>query len=101
MASFKNQTLKGVSQNHSIDLLKKYQAVTKVDVIKTLETYFLKLFDPETSVGVIVTAPGKFDEIADSLKQKGFEVEKRTIEVKEDEDGDESGSESESEDESK
>jgi Zn-dependent M16 (insulinase) family peptidase len=103
LSSFENQALRGVSQNHNTDLLKKFQAVTKADVIKCLETYFLKLFDPNASVGVVVTAPGKWDEIADSLKQKGFEVEKRVIEVKNDEDGDESEGESSSgsEDESK
>jgi len=71
--------------------------VTKADVIRTLKTYHLKLFDPTASVGVIVTAPGKWDEIADNLKQKGFDVEKRVIDVKDDEEED-SGSESGSDD---
>jgi len=48
---------------------------------------------------VSVTAPGKAQEISKGLKDAGFVVERRTLEV-DHEDGDESGSESES-DESK
>lgn len=88
-----NQALKGVSQNYNIDLLEKYQAVTKNDVINCLKTHFLRLFDPKTSVAIVVTAPGKVDEIAEALGKKGFEVEKKAIDVEE-------GTEGESEDDS-
>ena len=58
-------------------------------MIKCLKTLFLRLFDPQTSVAVVVTAPGKSDEIAKALGEKGFEVERREIKV---EDGNESES---------
>jgi hypothetical protein len=64
-----------------------------------LQQYFLPLFDPSTSVVVSVTSPGKAQEISKGLKDAGFIVERRTLEV-DHEEGGESGSESES-DESK
>ena len=97
--SFTNQALKGVSQNHNTDLLEKYQEVSKEDVLRVLQQYFLPVFDASTSVVVSVTAPGKAHEISKGLKDAGFVVERRTLEV-DNEDENESGSESES-DESK
>jgi hypothetical protein len=91
--SFTNQALKGVSQNHNTDLLEKYQQVSKDDVLRVLQQYFLPLFDASTSVVVSVTAPGKAHEISKGLKDAGFVVERRTLEVDQDE-GSESGSES-------
>jgi len=93
LSSFSNQALKGVSQNYTIDQLEKYQAVTKEDVLECLQTHFLRLFDPRTSVAIVVTAPGKTEEIADALGKKGFQVDKKTIEVEEGNEGEESGSE--------
>lgn len=97
--SFTNQALKGVSQRFNVDLLEKYQSVSKQDVLDSLKRYFLPLFDPKTSVAISVTAPGKADEVSKGLKDAGFEVERRTLEVEpdeggesEDEDSDESGS---------
>jgi Zn-dependent M16 (insulinase) family peptidase len=97
--SFINQGLKGVSQNYNIDLLERYQAVTKEDVLAVLKKYFVPLFDPRSSVAVVVTAPAKVDGIAEALAADGFQVEKRTLELGDDEmDGSEyeSGSESDS-----
>ena len=93
--SFTNQALKGLSQNHHTDLLEKYQEVSKDDVLRVLQQYFLPLFDASTSVVVSVTAPGKAEEISEGLKDAGFVVERRTLEVEQ-----EDGSKSES-DESK
>ncbi|TCD61425.1 hypothetical protein EIP91_008439 [Steccherinum ochraceum] len=101
LLSFTNQAFKGVSQNFNVELLEKFQAVTKEDVIASLKKYFLPLFDPATSVAVVVTGPAKTEEISQGLKQAGFSVENRTLEVDPDEgsefDGSESGSESGSE----
>lgn len=80
-----NQGLKGLSSNHNIELLEKYQAVKKEDVIGCLKKYLVKLFQPDSSIALAVTAPGKIDEIAGELGKKGFKVEKRTIEVQDDE----------------
>ncbi|KAI0304973.1 Metalloenzyme, LuxS/M16 peptidase-like protein [Russula brevipes] len=91
---FTNQALKGVSQNHNIDLLEKFQGVRKDDVLRVLRQYFLPLFDASTSIVVSVTSPGKAPEISKGLKNAGFVVERRTLEVDHE---DESGSESESE----
>ena len=92
-----NQGLKGLPPNHNIELLEKYQAVKKEDVMRCLKDHVLKLFQPESSVALVVTAPGKSDEISEALGEKGFKVEKRTIEVQdgEGESEDESGSDSE------
>ena len=96
LSSFINQGLKGLSSNYNIELLEKYQAVKKEDVMLCLRKYVLKLFEPCSSIALVVTAPGKLDEISEKLGQKGFEVEKRAIEVQDDGDS-EDGSTSDSE----
>ncbi|KDQ63640.1 hypothetical protein JAAARDRAFT_29668 [Jaapia argillacea MUCL 33604] len=101
LVSFTNQALKGVPQDYNTQLLEKFQAVTKADVLASLRKHFPPLFDSASSVAVVVTAPGKADEIGDDLTKVGFEVEKRTLEIDPDElmeDGEESGSESGSDD---
>lgn len=96
LTSFLNQGLKGLSPNHNVELLGKYQAVKKEDVMRCLKEYILKLFQPDSSIALVVTAPGKSDEIVEKLGEKGFKVERRTIEVR-DEEGDSDGSSSDSE----
>lgn len=81
MNSFTNQALKDVSQNYNVELLSQYQKVTKEDVLGSLKKYFLPLFDPASSVSVVVTAPGKITEITEGLTKVGYEVEQQTIDV--------------------
>jgi transcriptional/translational regulatory protein YebC/TACO1 len=85
--------------------LEKYQAVTKEDVLTSLEKYILPIFNSSSSTVVVVTAPSKVSQVADGLKEYGFDVEKRTLEVEPDDhgssasgsaSGSESGSESQS-----
>lgn len=95
LVSFINQTLKGVPQNHSIEMLEKYQRVTKEDVLAALKKYCVPLFDPASSVAVVVTAPGKADQVAEELGKSGFEVERKTLQAEADEEGEEDGSEEE------
>jgi len=45
------------------------------------KSIFLPLFDSSSSVAVVVTAPGKAEEIGDGLKAIGFDVEQRVLEV--------------------
>ena len=84
--SFSNQALKNVPRTHQIDLLEKYQVVTKDDVLSALKTYFLPLFDPSSSIAVVVTGPTKADEIGVGLKAIGFEVTQRVMELESSED---------------
>lgn len=79
--SFTNQALRGVPQRHQVDLLEKYQVVTKEDVLAIFRRYFLPLFDSSSSVAIVVTAPAKVDEIAEGLAETGFVIEKRTLEI--------------------
>jgi hypothetical protein len=79
MTSFGNQVLRGVSQNYTSDLLKKYQAVTVQDVIKALRIHFLPLFDPERSIAAVVTGPAKAIDVTHGLESVGFDVEQREI----------------------
>ncbi|KAG6820112.1 hypothetical protein H0H93_005259 [Arthromyces matolae] len=81
IVSFSNQALKGVSQTHQIDLLEKYQAVSKEDILAALQKHFLPLFEASSSVAVTVTAPGKAHEIGEGLQKVGFDVEQRVLEV--------------------
>ncbi|KAF7306997.1 hypothetical protein MIND_00492500 [Mycena indigotica] len=95
--SFINQALRGVGQNHQVDLLEKYQDVTTADVLAIFRKYFLALFDASSSVAMVVTSPGKVESIVEGLTETGFTVEKRTLVVDpSDMEVDESGSESES-----
>ena len=97
LTSFVNQGLKGLSSNHNVELLEKYQAVKKEDVMRCLKDHILRLFQPESSVALVVTAPGKSDEISEKLGEKGFKVEKRTIEVQDGEGESDDGPGSDSE----
>lgn len=81
MVSFTNQAMKGVSRTHQIDLLEKYQIITKEDVLAALQKHFLPLFDPASSVAVVVTAPAKSEEIGEWLKASGFEVTQKAIDI--------------------
>ncbi|KIL70742.1 hypothetical protein M378DRAFT_6664 [Amanita muscaria Koide BX008] len=99
MVSFSNQALKNISQNHQIDLLEKYQEIRKEEVLDAMRKYLLPLFDSSKSTVVVVTAPGKSEEIGKGLTQAGFDVTQRQLEIdpSELEDADwtsESGSES-------
>jgi Zn-dependent M16 (insulinase) family peptidase len=85
MVSFTNQALKGVSRTHQIDLLDKYQVITKADVVEALQKHFLPLFKPTTSVAVVVTAPAKAKDIGDGLSAIGFNVTQKVMEVDPDE----------------
>jgi uroporphyrinogen-III synthase len=40
-----------------------------------MEQYFIPLFNPETSVAMVVCGPGQRDEIVKGLEEEGFEVE--------------------------
>ena len=93
LMSFTNQALKGVSQNHNVELLEKFQEISKADVLAVLQKYFLPLFDSSSSVAVVVTAPGKADQVSEDLGKIGFEVERKTLQVETDEDGEFSESE--------
>ncbi|KAF9460806.1 Metalloenzyme, LuxS/M16 peptidase-like protein [Collybia nuda] len=81
MVSFTNQALKGVSKTHQIDLLKRYQAVSKQDVLAALSKHFLPLFDPSSSIAIVVAAPSKAEQLGEGFKSVGFEVEQRKLEV--------------------
>ncbi|PFH54559.1 hypothetical protein AMATHDRAFT_123 [Amanita thiersii Skay4041] len=101
MVSFTNQALKNISQSYQVDLLEKYQAVTKEEVLDALRKHILPLFDPATSVAVVVTSPSKTASIGEGLTNAGFEVTERQLEVDpnelEDSDWTGSGSDSDSE----
>ncbi|KZT05962.1 uncharacterized protein LAESUDRAFT_701454 [Laetiporus sulphureus 93-53] len=95
LSSFLNQAFKGVHQNHNVNLLEKFQAVTKDDVLSVLRVHFLPLFHSSSSVAVVVTAPSKAADIGEELTKLGFEVKQRTLQADPEEDNKaESGSES-------
>lgn len=77
--------------------MEKFQAVTKEDVIASLQKYFLPLFDSASSVAVVVTGPSRTQDISEGLTTAGFAVEHRTLEVEPDEEGSDDGSEGGSE----
>ena len=74
MNSFVNQALRGVSSTHHIDLLEKYRAIRKEDVLAAFKKHISPLFDPASSVAVVVTAPGNARSIVERLTSLGFDV---------------------------
>ncbi|KAF9822062.1 hypothetical protein IEO21_00056 [Rhodonia placenta] len=100
-SSFLNQAFKGLPQNYNVELLEKFRAVTKDEVLHALKTRFLPLFHPSSSIAVVVTAPSKASEISEGLTAIGFDVSQMTLEADADEDGEsDDGSESDSDESS-
>ncbi|KZV65225.1 hypothetical protein PENSPDRAFT_587192 [Peniophora sp. CONT] len=81
MAAFTNMAIRGVPARHSVEMLEKYRTVTCEDVRKVIKTYFVPLFDPESSVVVSVNSSGKADEIAEGLAKEGYTVERQKLDV--------------------
>ncbi len=67
------------------------QKVTVDEVRRMLKSYILPIFDPKTSVAVVVSSPAKAGEISSDFDKAGFKVEERTIEQDEDTDEDMDG----------
>lgn len=53
--------------------------MTIQDVVSSLRTHFLPLFDPECSVAAVVAGPSKVNDVTHGLESIGFEVEQRQI----------------------
>ena len=68
------------------------QAVTLDSVRKVINTYFLPLFSPSTSIGAVSVSSGKADEVHKGFEELGFTVERKELPVLGDGDN-ESGSE--------
>ncbi|KAH8556354.1 Metalloenzyme, LuxS/M16 peptidase-like protein [Umbelopsis sp. PMI_123] len=72
--SFTNQILKQVKASYNRDLLAQVQSTTKDDLHRVLNKYLVALFEPEKSNVVVVSTPGKVNDIADGFKSIGFNV---------------------------
>jgi hypothetical protein len=70
--SFMNQALKGVPQDHYRHLLGACQRVTADDILSVMQKYLLPIFHSDTSVAVVVSAPGKVDEISEVGLNLGY-----------------------------
>ncbi|KAG2182380.1 hypothetical protein INT43_007310, partial [Umbelopsis isabellina] len=72
--SFTNQILKKVKATYNRDLLKQVQETTKADLHRVLNKYLVALFEPKQSNVVVVSSPGKVNEIAEGFKSLGFDM---------------------------
>ncbi|KAJ2964301.1 hypothetical protein NQZ79_g838 [Umbelopsis isabellina] len=72
--SFTNQILKKVKATYNRDLLKQVQETTKADLYRVLNKYLVALFEPKKSNVVVVSSPGKVNEIAEGFKSLGFDM---------------------------
>ncbi|CAE6520523.1 unnamed protein product [Rhizoctonia solani] len=81
LESFVNQVFKKVPQDHGRELLDRIQAVDLEGVRRALETRVLPLFNPETSIAVVASSASKASDIAEGLKNSGFDVELRTLDL--------------------
>src|SRR5260221_9277418 len=79
LATFANQALKGVSSTHQIDMLGKYQRIKKEDIIAAFRKYFMPVFDPASSVAVVVTDTGEVESIVGGLTSLGFDVTQKEL----------------------
>ncbi|KAL8292284.1 hypothetical protein RQP46_001750 [Phenoliferia psychrophenolica] len=99
-ASFTNQVLRGLPQSHGRIALAKTKDITVADVQRVIKKWVQPLFDPATSIASVATGKAKMDATATSFEELGFEVERKTFETEDEEEGSEgseSGSESGSE----
>ncbi|KAH8114466.1 Metalloenzyme, LuxS/M16 peptidase-like protein [Phellopilus nigrolimitatus] len=78
VTSFVDLCLRGLNESSS-HTLKKFQAVTKDEILTALKKYCLPLFSPDTSIAVVLTSQGRFDSTASDLRSLGFDVEKKTF----------------------
>jgi len=83
--AFVNETLRGTELSYGREMLETLQPVTVEQIRETIKTYILPLFDAKTSAAFVVSAPGKADEIKGALEDVGFVVERRTLEIPDDE----------------
>ncbi|EGF99466.1 zinc metalloprotease [Melampsora larici-populina 98AG31] len=84
--SFVNMALKGVQKDASRQLLNKTKDITTDQVLKSIEKYFLPIFDARSSVAVVASSPSKAESTASSLKAAGYQVEQRELNVTAEED---------------
>ena len=61
--------------------MEKYQTIKKEDILAAFQTYFIPLFDPASSVAVVVTAPGNVQSIVGGLTGLGFNVAQKELQV--------------------
>ena len=61
-------------------------------VREALKKYILPIFDPATSICAIASAPSRTKEIANSLKEVGYDIEERDLDLGVDDSEGESGS---------
>ncbi|CAO1637041.1 unnamed protein product [Jaminaea pallidilutea] len=83
---FLDEVMRGVPRGRGRRLLEGIQSVTLDDVKSALRKYVLPVFDPSTSICAIVSSPGRVDEISAALKEVGYAMERRDLDVGEDDD---------------
>jgi len=83
--AFVNETLRGTELNYGREMPETLQPITVEQIRKTIKTYILPLFNAKSSAAFVVSAPGEADEIKGALEDEGFVVERRTLEIPDDE----------------
>ncbi|KAI8137402.1 Metalloenzyme, LuxS/M16 peptidase-like protein [Fennellomyces sp. T-0311] len=79
LQSFVNQVLKQVPASYNRQLLSAIQAITLKDLQHVLNKYFVAMFTPGKCNIVVVSSPGKADEIKDGFVSLGFKLESMTL----------------------
>ncbi len=60
-------------------MLGKYQRIKKEDIIAAFRKYFMPVFDPASSVAVVVTATGEVESVVGGLTSLGFDVTQKEL----------------------
>ncbi|KAI9323607.1 Metalloenzyme, LuxS/M16 peptidase-like protein [Dichotomocladium elegans] len=79
LQSFVNQVLKQVPATHNRDMLAAIQATTLEDLKRVLRKYFVNMFTPGKVNIVVVSSPGKTDDIQKGFASLGFDLEVKTL----------------------
>ncbi|KAG8823488.1 hypothetical protein FRC17_009313 [Serendipita sp. 399] len=77
--AFVGRVFKGRSSSFIQERLASVRKITEEEVLTAMKTYILPLFHPETSVALIACGPNQAEEIVESLRGDGFDVELRRL----------------------
>lgn len=69
------------------------QNVTAEDILRVIKKWIAPIFNPASSIGAVASGTAKMEELAKHFEDLGYDVERRTFGVDDDESGSESGSE--------
>lgn len=84
--AFSDSILRGTGKGRGRHLINEAKKVTVEQVKACLAKYIQPIFNPSTSICAIACSPGRLDEMKAALETIGYEMERREIDLGDDED---------------